>query len=122
MSSSTLPAQYDLLHKARLELTALKYSQSSEWATITHPFHPLRGQQFKILSSKTFNNKDILSLQGPLQGTFGIPRDWTDKAELNPLQSLSEKPPILSFTHLQQLSDLISTLKSVNSKKIKIEL
>lgn len=102
---------------ARLELTALKYSQSSGLATITHPFHPLRGQRFKILSSKTFNNEDILSLQGSHQGTFGIPREWTDQADIDPMQSLSEHPPILFFPHLQQLADLISALKPVNLKK-----
>ena len=101
---------------ARSKLTARQYSQSSGWATITHPFHPLRGQKFKILALKRYS-EDILSLQGSLQGTFGIPREWTDQADINPLQSLSEHPPILSFTHLQQLADLISTLKPVNSKK-----
>ena len=107
---------------ARSKLTAHQYSQSSGWATITHPFHPLRGQRFKILFSKTINNEDILSLQGSFQGTFGIPREWTDQADINPLQSLSEHPPILSFIHLQQLADLISVLKSVHPKNKKIEV
>lgn len=61
-------------------------------------------------------------MQGTIQGTFGIPREWTDKAELNPLQSLAAQPPILSFTHLQQLADLISTLHQVNSTKEIFEL
>jgi Family of unknown function (DUF5372) len=81
--------------------------------TITHPFHPLRGQQFKVLSSKTFNHRDILSLQGSNQGTIAIPREWTDKAEPNLYESVETL--LLSFSHLLQLTDLITTLNQIDS-------
>jgi hypothetical protein len=81
----------------------------------------LRGQRFKILSSKTFNNGDILSLQVLTHriNTVTIPREWTDKADPNPYH-VCDSPPILSFLHLEQLADLVSALMqpAVNEKVI----
>ncbi len=87
------------------------------YATITHPFHPLRGRCFKVLSSKTFNNCDILSLQGTPRGVIAIPREWTDKADPHPSDFLPEPYPILSFVHLQQLADLILILNQARSRE-----
>ena len=92
------------------------------YATITHPFHPLRGDRLKVLSSKTFNSRDILSLQNLSGRIVAIPREWTDKADPHPYHSLTSPLPILSFTHLQQLAELIPILqhaRSVRSKKLK---
>lgn len=86
--------------------------------TITHPFHPLRGERLKVLSSKTFNNRDILSLQSISGKVVPIPRDWTDKADPDLYQFL-DPLPILSFSHLIQLSGLIGALQQAKSKKLK---
>jgi hypothetical protein len=101
---------------AQLELTALKSNKYSGWTTITHPFHPLSGKRFEILSTKTFNKRDILSLKAPghRTGIIAIPRDWTDKADPDPYLCLSSSPPILSFIHLQHLADLVNMLKQTN--------
>jgi hypothetical protein len=102
----------------QLELTALKSNRHLGYATITHPFHPLRGTSLKVLSSKTFNNRDILSLQGTTRGVIAIPRDWTDKGDPNPYSSLGDESlPLLSFAHLQQLADLISILGHASSEE-----
>lgn len=76
----------------------------------------MKGQRFKILSNKTFNNRDILSLQTLTQktGTIAIPREWTDRADPNPYQDTTDSTAILSFLHLQQLADLVEILTSVN--------
>lgn len=87
------------------------------YATITHPFHPLKGKCLKVLSSKTFNNCDILSLQGTSRGVIAIPREWTDKADSYPSDFLPKPHPILSFVHLQQLADLILILNQARSRK-----
>ena len=92
------------------------------YVTITHPFHPLRGECLKVLSSKTFNNRDILSLQSTTGRIVAIPREWTDKADPHPYHSLTSPLPMLSFTHLQQLAELITILQNVrsaHSKKLK---
>lgn len=100
-------AKEDLLESPRSEWTALKSSQYSGYTTITHPFHPWKGQRFQILSTKNFKNRDIFSLRTLTCGTIGIPRDWTDKADP---QALTDLSPILSFSHLQQLVKLITNL------------
>lgn len=91
------------------------------WTTITHPFHPLRGQRFEVLSSKTFNNKDILSLKGLSHGVVAVLREWTDKADPSLYQS-TESPPILSYLCLHQLADLIAALDQRNSEKEGVDL
>lgn len=103
----------------QLEITALKSNRHLGYVTITHPFHPLKGERLKVLSSKTFNNKDILSLQSLSGRIVPVPREWTDKADPHPYLSLSEALPILSFTHLQQLAELISILQQACSKELK---
>lgn len=53
------------------------------------------------------------------RGTVGIPRDWTDKADPNPYQTLTNLSPILSFSHLQQLVKLVTNLdQAKNSKEV----
>ena len=42
---------------------------------------------------------------------MAIPRDWTDQADPNPFLVLAAPLPILSFFHLQQLSDLAASLQ-----------
>jgi hypothetical protein len=90
----------------------------SGYTTITHPFHPLKGKSFQILSTKNFNNKDILSLKtlAP-RSVISVPRDWTDKADPNPYEAFTDLLPILSFSHLQQLAQLIADLNQAISKK-----
>ena len=104
---------------ARSELTALKSKKHSGWTTITHPFHPLCGKRFEILFNKTFNKRDILSLKilDYRTGTIAVPREWTDKADPNPYLCLDKPMPILSFTCLQQLADLINVLNQTTTRK-----
>ena len=109
----------------QLEITALKSHRYLGYVTITHPFHPLKGERLKVLSSKTFNKRDILSLQNLCGSMLSVPREWTDKADPDPYRSCPgylEDPPVLSFMHLMELTDLLSGLRNVQpcrSKKIK---
>lgn len=68
-----------------------------------------------MLSVRTFHQRDILSLQGSDQGTIAIPREWTDKADVDPFHLPNTPLPILTFLHLQQLADLMANLNSVDS-------
>ncbi len=97
----------------RSALTALKSNHYSGYAIVTHPFHPLKGQHFKILSVKTYNQRDILSLESD-KGAFAILREWTNHADPQPYSILRGSYPILSFPHLQQLADLIKQLPEPN--------
>jgi hypothetical protein len=82
----------------------------------------LCGRRLKILTFKTFNKQDILSLQLPAQdqckagvGVIAVPRDWTDKADPNPYQDITNFTPILSYFHLHQLTELVDTLSQIKS-------
>jgi len=87
------------------------------WATITHPFHPLRGKRYEILFCRTLNNQDIFSLKDPNLEISAILREWTDRADPDPYQFLSSSPPVLSFIHLLQLSDLLEAFQQNKLKK-----
>lgn len=109
--------QFDLPLCSSLELTALKSNKYSGYITITHPFHPLKNSRLQILSTKRFNNKDILSLKTLTGSIVAIPRDWTDRADPNPYETLTNLSPILSFSHLKQLAELVNNLNQTFNRK-----
>ncbi|MFP3031110.1 MAG: DUF5372 family protein, partial [Wolbachia sp.] len=101
----------------RLESTALKYNESLEYVTITHPFHPWKGQRFQIIPTRRCNDRDILNLKTLAGGIITILRDWTDKADPNPYKVITGSLPTLSFSHLQQLVKLVADLDQTANKK-----
>jgi hypothetical protein len=48
------------------------------WATITHPFHPLRNQRFEVLKTRRVAGVDTLILRHPDRGSYAVSREWTD--------------------------------------------
>jgi len=50
------------------------------WASITHPFHPRRGERFRVLKARRYRGEATLILEGGEGGSFSILEDWTDKA------------------------------------------
>ena len=90
--------------------TALCSNDISEWAEITHPFHPLRGQKFPLLKSRKMAQRDMLSLKGGDYGTICVPREWTDKADPVPWLELGIAAPILSYSCLCDLASLVAAL------------
>ena len=76
--------------------------------TITHLFHPLKGQTFEVLCNKKFNGKDILSLKTE-KGSLCVLREWIDKADIDIYQDYNN-PSILSVTYLEELIELVSRL------------
>ena len=107
---------YDQPQLARLQLTALKSNKTLGSATITHPFHPLHGKNFPILSIKKIGDNEIFSLAVSMYGAFTIPKEWTDQANPNLYEFLSNKS-ILSVFHLEKLTELINELNE-NKKKV----
>ena len=47
---------------------------------ITHPFHPRRGERFRVLKARRYRGQVTLILEGGEVSTFSILEDWTDKA------------------------------------------
>jgi hypothetical protein len=80
------------------------------WATITHPFHPLRSRRFEVLKTRRVAGTDTLILRHPDRGSYTVARDWTDWG----LPDVSIEPTgtthKLSFEPLLQLADLCAKL------------
>jgi hypothetical protein len=48
------------------------------WATITHPFHPLRTQRFEVLKTRRVAGIDTLILRHPQLGSYTVAQEWTN--------------------------------------------
>jgi hypothetical protein len=83
------------------------------WAKITHPFHPLRGQRFKVVKTRKVAGQDTLILEGTQSGTFAIAREWTNQADHQ-----TERPTlILSFQCLRELMEIVSHIREGSTDK-----
>jgi hypothetical protein len=76
------------------------------WAIITHPFHPRRGQCFRVLKARRYRGEATLILEGGECDTFSILEDWTDRAAPR-----SEAAYVLSAPRLLELVQLTQRLK-----------
>ena len=86
--------------------TAHGAGESWGWAAITHPFHPRRGQRFRVLQARRYRGEVTLILEGGEGGTFSILQDWTDRA----LPTV-ETAHLLSAPALLKLVELVESLK-----------
>ena len=67
-------------------------------AEITHPFHPSHGKSFPILKTRKVAGIDTLILQGSSRGTFAVLKEWTNRVDSSPHNSL-DKHAALFDTH-----------------------
>jgi hypothetical protein len=77
------------------------------WAEIRHPFHPLRGQRFPVLKNRRVSGQETLILREPSRGSFAVPREWTDLADIDPS---CKSPRRLAIEPLLQLVALVEDL------------
>jgi hypothetical protein len=80
------------------------------WAEISHPFHPLRGRRFEVLKERRVAGNDTLILRELERGTFSVPREWTDWADVSPYNSLALPPRRLAADCLFELAALLDDL------------
>jgi hypothetical protein len=85
--------------------TAHRFKNHLGSVTITHPFHPKRGQKFEVLLTRTLPKGKIFVLKSSSGGTFAVPCDWTDQA------SPTEMPSILAIKPLLALIELMDNIK-----------
>jgi len=76
------------------------------WAVIAHPFHPHRGQRFRVVRARRYRGEATLILEGGESGTFSILQEWTDQAI-----PTAETAHLLSVPALLQLLELVQQLK-----------
>jgi hypothetical protein len=77
---------------------------SSGSLIVTHPFHPLKGQQLTILFERKRAEGQLYVCEGGALGTIGLPVAWTSLGE-----PAAEQP--LTIELLMELAALIKALK-----------
>jgi hypothetical protein len=80
------------------------------WATITHPFHPLRSQRFEVLKTRRVAGTDTLILRHPGRGSYTVAQDWTDWGLPEAATEPAERAHKLAVAPLLQLADLLTKL------------
>src|SRR5208283_3358675 len=91
--------------------TALDANRSLGSATVTHPFHRLRGQTFEVLKVRRLSGQESLSLRDPERGTFAMLRNWTDWAPPGASPSPGCESLLIDAFGLVQLAELVACLK-----------
>jgi hypothetical protein len=79
--------------------------------TVTHPFHPLHGQQFAVLKERLVGNIPTIVLRGTSQGTFAVPYEWTSKCDA------FDRQAVFDAIKLLRLNELISEISEKKSAK-----
>lgn len=80
------------------------------WATITHPFHPLRGQRFEVLKTRRAGGIDTLLLRHAERGSYAIARDWTDWSLSEPVAMVQEPVHRLAAQSLLEMAAVVAEL------------
>ena len=80
------------------------------WTKISHPFHPLRGRRFEVLKERRVAGIDTLILREVERGSFSVPREWTDWADVSPYNSLALPPRRLAAECLFELVALLDAV------------
>ncbi len=90
--------------------TAHGAGESLGWAIITHPFHPRRGQRFRVVKARRYCGEATLILEGGEGGAFSILEDWTDRA-----MPTTDAAHLLSAPALLELVALVQQLKAAGA-------
>ncbi|WP_322787997.1 DUF5372 family protein [Paraburkholderia nodosa] len=90
--------------------TAQSPNEALGWAEIRHPFHPLRGQRFRVLKQRRVGGVDTLILHEATRGSFAVPVPWTDRARPEAYERLGS-PRRLNLDTLCELVEMIELLQ-----------
>lgn len=81
--------------------------------TVTHPFHPLSGQQFPLLAQRFTWSEWRAFFCDPQTGHVrSLPTAWTDLAPPDPFVQQSAGRAILRLSDLQALQRLLADLQA----------
>jgi dihydrofolate reductase len=76
--------------------------------TITHPFHPLSGQTFPLLSQRfAWGEERVFFLDPQSHEVRSLPRAWTNLALPDPFLVVAAGKTVLRWSDLQQLRQLL---------------
>ena len=76
--------------------------------TITHPFHPLSGQTFPLLSQRfAWGEERVFFADPQTRQVRSLPLAWTNLALLDPFLVVAAGKAVLRFSDLQQLTQFL---------------
>ena len=85
--------------------------------TVTHPFHPLRGQSFEVLAVRNNWGGDRVSYLGAEGRLRTLPIEWTDVRELELIVELGAGRAAFRADLLCQLRALIKEIEARNEAR-----
>jgi hypothetical protein len=81
--------------------------------TVTHPCHPLFGQQFLFLGQRFTWSEPRVFFRDPVSGRIrSLPAGWTDLAPPDPFLRQAAGRAILRLSDLQALQRLLADLQA----------
>jgi hypothetical protein len=92
------------------EHTTSPLQRPLELVTITHPFHPLRGQQVEVIRVRRGTDPDII-VRHPDGSHAAVAMSWTNYAVPAGTEPPSTPPHLLDFTGLCQAVQLIDRIR-----------
>ena len=92
-------------------LNAPNDCSGNEVFRVIHPFHPLFGQEFTVLFSRSFGGEDYLFFQNKQNRDNRIPAYWTSLNPANPYVVISGGRSLFCPKNLLELVQLIKDLK-----------
>ena len=76
--------------------------------TITHPFHPLSGQTFPLLSQRfAWGEERVFFADPQTQQVRSMPLAWTNLALPDPFVVVAAGKAVLRFSDVQQLTQFL---------------
>ena len=84
---------------------------------ITHPFHPLSGQCYELVSSRWNWGQEWLSFHTEGGQLTSVPVDWTSLSTLDPFVVLSNGRASFRAQDLLALVELIDAIKEAEQKQ-----
>lgn len=78
---------------------------------VTHPFHPLRGQQFPLVTIRHNWGDDRVYYRDQDGQLAGIPASWTDVVAPDPVEVLSAGRSPFRLADLLELVRLVAVLR-----------
>jgi hypothetical protein len=100
------------------ELSTTPDNPNGEYCfTITHPFHPLTGQVFPLLSqSYAWGEERVFFADPQTHKVRSLPLAWTNLALPDPFLIVAADKAVLRFEDLQQLVQFLRQQQSHNQE------
>jgi hypothetical protein len=83
--------------------------------TVTHPFHPLSGQEFELLDHRHNWGEDRVTVAAADGNTFSLPTCWTSVSPVDPAVAIAEGRLAFRLADLSRLADLVAELTQASA-------